>query len=72
MPPTIQSRMVRKEKAVELRLSRREMLMIEALEKVATGTSGIDPETDLEIIRDIAFETLEQIGWPTARAEVDG
>jgi len=64
--------MGRKEKAVKLSLSRREMLMIEALEKVATGTSGIDPETDLEIIRDIAFETLEQIGWPTARAEVDG
>lgn len=55
----------RREKADELGFSAREMMMVEAIEKIATGTAGQGAGTDLEIVRDIAFETLEKVGWPT-------
>lgn len=57
----------REAKAAELGLSVRELNMVQAFEMIATGTAGGGPETDLGIVRDIARETLEKVGWPAAR-----
>lgn len=44
----------------------RERLMIEELEKIATGrTRGGGLGEDLEVARAIATEALQDVGWPT-------
>lgn len=57
----------REAKAAELGLSVRELNMVQAFEMIATGTVGEGAETDLEVVRDIALDALEKIGWPTAK-----
>lgn len=56
----------RAKKAAELNLSEREREMIEAFEMIATGSAvGFSDTVTLSVVRDIALETLEKIGWPT-------
>lgn len=53
----------------EMQFTARERLMIRKLEMIATGTvdHGACPATDLEIVRDLAAEALDEIGWPSVR-----
>ncbi len=41
----------------------RERELIKALEMIATGSSGEGAKTDAEVMRGIAKEALEAIGW---------
>jgi len=54
-------------KEAELGYSLRERAMIQKLEAIATGRTNLGASTDLEVARDIAFEALEEAGWPTVR-----
>jgi hypothetical protein len=40
--------------------------MVEAFEMIATGSAvGFSDTVTLAVVRDIALEALEKIGWPT-------
>lgn len=41
----------------------RERELIKALEMIATGASGEGAATDAEVMRGIAKEALEAVGW---------
>lgn len=47
----------------------RERELIRSLEMIATGSSGEGPETDAEVMRGIAKEALEKIGWGETKAK---
>ena len=42
--------------------------LIRALEMIATGRSSEGPKTDVEVMRQIAKQALDKIGWPTDAA----
>lgn len=41
----------------------RERELIQALEMIATGASGEGAKTDVEVMRGIAKDALDAIGW---------
>lgn len=45
----------------------RERALIGRLEEIATGTAGASDSTDLEIVRGIARDALEDLGWPVVK-----
>lgn len=47
----------------------RERELIRSLEMIATGRSGEGSKTDAEVMRGIAKEALEKIGWGTTEVK---